>query len=132
MNDIAEKLKQAGVAVPSTKERIWNHLKAHPGILGAKVSSELKISLAVTWHNLATMVEAGTASYEFTKSKKGRARAYYAIGDTWMAERPKAIAVSKLPNVSLPGQFDASAFVGELRMKELLALRTYLNKVLHV
>jgi len=77
MTVMEEALRQAGIKVPTKRQRIWTWLKDHPG---GKVSSDVAAGLGIPKQSVATELwtmeqrKMVTSVLELRRDKKGRSR----------------------------------------------------------
>ena len=137
VNDVKIAFKAAGVKVPSLKQRIWNFVKEHPQATAGRIAEEMLSEVSPIQKTCCVMSIAGSLTKQLLKVGRRSYLHYTAVGATYCSVRPVQIScLSIKPDEKQAvsdigvGGWDASMFCANLTLGELLALRSYLSRVL--
>lgn len=131
MNDMTIALTQAGVKLPTGRQRIWNWLKDHPHKTARDVLVALKLPAGTVSGALSKLESGGfvVANHEPVRPG-GRVTAHYSVSSTEYSARARVHIPAPKPTPPAPKAFDPEKLLGDCTIRQLRDVQKWLNNLL--
>lgn len=132
MNDMTIALTQAGVKLPTGRQRIWNWLKDHPHKTARDVIVALKLHAGTVSGALSKLESGGfVVAKQEPVRPGGRVTAHYSVSSTEYSARARVCKPLQTPSLnSTPKAFDPEKLLGDCTIRQLRDVQKWLNNLL--